>query len=113
MSDFVPCRRCGEAIDATLPACPHCGASTAESELALAKHRLDWLVHWLERRPSNRIQQPPAQGAPWALLEDGGAIVTAFSAGELLDAAIEHLPPVGTAKQVHLDRAGKMLDIVF
>jgi hypothetical protein len=112
-SNFVPCRRCGEAIDSKLPACPHCGVSTAENDLALAKHRLDWLIEWLQSDRSHRIQQPIVAAAPWVLFANDGAIVSAWSAGELLDAAIEHLPPVGSAKQVHLDRTGKVIDLVF
>jgi hypothetical protein len=113
MNDFVPCRRCGEAIDSKLPACPHCGVSTAENELALAKHRLDWLIAWLEKSSHHRIMQPPDPAAPWALIANGGAIATAFTAHELLDAAIEHLPPVGVAKQIHINRDGGTSDVVF
>lgn len=86
-----------------------------EPDLA-ARARLHWFIAWIAGGPAatrRRILPPPDPAAPWALIENDGAIVTAYSVGELLDAGRHFLRPNGTCAQAHLGRSGKILDLYY
>jgi hypothetical protein len=86
-------------------------------DLERAQKRLDFLIRWITSSTARRIIPPPDPAARWALIDGDTAVVTAFSAGDLLDAALRFdIGAPGRSKsdvaQVHLSREGLLHDLV-